>query len=131
MSTNGYILLLTNTDSAVTNYGYSPQRLSGLRGSAAMVAPFWADINLRCSTSAPEYNRVYYEETTNSHVLRTIGSISPLGGFTPTSALIVTYEHVTEFPCPNSADGNVRTLSTIKISLCSYLHRQLTHNRQH
>ena len=118
MSTNGYILLLTNTASAVTNYGYSPQRLSGLRGSAAMVAPFWADINLRCSTSAPEYNRVYYEETTNSHVLRTIGSIRPLGGFTPTSALIVTYEHVTEYPCPNSADGNVRNSLHHYVATC-------------
>ena len=73
-----------------------------------MIAPFWADIRL-CFPSA----RVYYEETTSPNILRPFSEIIPFSGFTPTSALIVTYDHVQEHPCPSTADGNVSNCNLV------------------
>ena len=82
-----------------------------------MIAPFWADIRL-CYPSA----RVYYEETTRSGVLRAFSAIKPFSGFTFTSALIVTYDHVQEYPCPSTADGNVRkSLHCYMLIIAMYL----------
>jgi len=90
---NGYVTFPDSNATPVFYYNYTPSALPGLIGDA-MVAPFWADVDLR------ESGTLYYRESRTADDLRDakqhIQSYDS-NDFTPTSAVVVTWDNVGYF----------------------------------
>ena len=89
---NGYVTFPDSSAVPVSYYNCTPSALPGLRGDA-MVAPYWADADLR------ERGTLYYRESqaaddldnAEQHIQRYDSH------FIPTSAVVVTWDNVGYF----------------------------------